>query len=268
MAFSDIFGGAAQGAGMGSAFGPWGSVIGGVAGGLFGGITGSNREAQNRALARQREQYLNQMATNRMLQEKANYTNDARLNRLNADRETELSMLNDPSRIQAFMDPALEAKQRALANANTFAFGTQGKLLSSARMNALNNDQMTLANTSYDDAFKRWQAVENAQRGDINTNFNNRANIASNTFNNTMGLLQNDQDMAINMYNNVAPDATAPDLLGQLGTGFSAFNKGIASKGGFSSWMNGGQQPTYTLGNVPTANMKMMGLNPSLMNLR
>lgn len=247
MAFSDIGTGVGTGAAAGSVFGPWGAFAGGAIGGVAGWLQGNAREEAERKKAKQlamqqaemeeyfnQQQYARQNAYNTSMQ-------DALANQRIAD-----STLGNTERIRAFMDPQLEQKQKALADANAYAFGSRGQLLSGARMKALQRDSSALSEDAYNNALNAWLYSENSQRQANQNAFSNKANVYGNIYNQAGDAIQGTMGLMQNRYNAIAgqPIAT-PDYLGGLtgimqgaGAGMNAIRQSNAqaSSPGQGNW--------------------------------
>jgi hypothetical protein len=156
-------------------------LIGAGVGALAGGISAWGNTSAANAQRRQQQQALSQYnaTMGNLGSQYENRTN----NILNGYDAQSRQYLNAPSKIGQWMNPYADAMQQNLATQNAAQYGSQGKMLSGARMLALQNAQMGQYGQMYNDAFNMMNASNNQGIQNLQYGTGNRLDQQGNIYN-------------------------------------------------------------------------------------
>jgi|GEM_PF-5664396 len=178
-----------------------------IAGGLANWLSGnSEAKRQNRAA----ESYDSSMKNHI-----GQYEEEARRN---ADRYSIQSQqyMNDPSKVQMWLNPNTQNQLAALSDANRARFAAGGKMLSGAEQRAFNRDAQEQAKLSWSDAFNMMNASNSQGLSNLSSIADMRNDMAGNVFNAWQGAEANKLGA----------------LTGQKTSGFGDFLSGFGSAAG------------------------------------
>lgn len=144
--------------------------------------------------------------------------------------------MNDPSKINQWMNPYADAMQENLARQNAAQYGAGGKMLSGARMLALQDAQMGQYGQMYNDAFNMMNQSNNQGLGVQQNLAGMKTGQAENIYNVGAGQLGNEMQMRSQM---TQEPNWAQNLSGMLGTAGQGVQLGLGISNAFGGPSSG-----------------------------
>jgi len=131
-----------------------------------------------------------------------------------------LQYLNDPSKVQQWLNPNISHQLQSLSGANRQRFAAGGKMLSGAEQRAYNRDAQEVGKLSFSDAFNMMNASNNQGLGNLQSLASMKTDMAGNVFNVGAQGAMNNLNASMGQ-----KQASVGDFL----TGFGAATQGVGS---------------------------------------